>query len=155
MSQVEKADTVVAELRARRESLVAHGHSLAQQLPQMGGEARKRHCAQARRERKRGRVMSSIPTPGIHRGGCGHYWPRYSGALECPTCAEVAELKAGIIDHSRIVLQDFGSASMANDEHAAIPEKGMHAWNSGGVRSGGARRRWPGLVSWPSRTRRT
>jgi hypothetical protein len=40
--------------------------------------------------------MSSIPTPGIHRGGCGHYWYSYSGALECPTCAEVAELKAEI-----------------------------------------------------------
>ena len=34
MSQVEKAETVVAELRARRESLVARGHSLAQRLPQ-------------------------------------------------------------------------------------------------------------------------
>jgi len=34
VSQVEKAETVVAELRARRESLVAHGHSLAQRLPQ-------------------------------------------------------------------------------------------------------------------------
>jgi hypothetical protein len=30
MTEVEKAETVLAELRARRESLVAHGHSLAQ-----------------------------------------------------------------------------------------------------------------------------
>jgi hypothetical protein len=69
MSQVEKAETVVAELRARRESLVARGHSLAQRLPQWA-EKLENDIAQARRERKRGRVMSSIPTPGIHRGGC-------------------------------------------------------------------------------------